>query len=172
MSSASALSRQYQLYMNQSTLRISSSFTLFFRMFFPIFWAVFFGAFTIGFLVVPNLPSVMDNNYFRIGLVIFYLSGLALLYFTILRLKRVELDSDFVYVTNFLKTYRYPFHNIESIHEVNLYFFQLATMRFKEKGSFGKKIYFLESRIKFQNALAEFIDLKIIYENSKTKQER
>lgn len=155
--------------MNHSTSRISSSFTLFFRLFVPIFWAVFFGAFTIGLLVTPQLPAVIDNIYFRIGLVVFYLSGLALLYFTILRLKRVEIDADFVYVTNYLKTYRYPFHNIESIHEVNLGIFQLATFRFKEKGSFGKKIHFLESRIKFQNALSDYIDLKIIYENSKAE---
>lgn len=150
-----------------SPKRISSSLTLFYRIFVPVFWAVFFGAVTLGLLLTPNIPAVLDNLYFRIGLVIFYVSGLALLYFTLLRLKRVEIDEDFVYVTDYLKTYRYPFHNIASIHEHNLLLFHLATIRFKEKGSFGKKIHFLESRIKFQNALEAIIDLRIIYENSK-----
>ncbi len=150
-----------------STRRISSSLTLFFRLFLPTFWTVFFGAFTIGLLLTSQLPAVLDNIYFRIGLILFYLSGLVFLYFTCLQLKRVEIDPDFVYVTNYLKTYRYPFHNIESITETNLGLFHLATIRFKEKGSFGKKIHFLESRFKFQSALEEFIDLKIIFENSR-----
>lgn len=152
-----------------SPKRISSSLTLFFRIFVPVFWIVFFGAFTIGLLVTSQLPPVLDNVYFRVGLVIFYISGLAVLYFTLLRLKRVEIDPNFVYVTNYLKTYRYPFHNIESVRETNLYVFYLATIRFKEKGSFGKKIHFIESRVKFLNILDEIIDFKIIYENSKLK---
>ena len=150
-----------------SPRRISSSLTLFFRIFVPVFWVVFFGAFTIGLLVTPQLPAVLDNLFFRVGLVVFYLTGLALLYFTVLRLKRVEIDPDFVYVTNYLKTYRYPFHNIESIRETNLLLFHVATIRFREKGSFGKKIHFLESRFKFKGALEEFVDLRIIFENSK-----
>lgn len=150
-----------------SPKRISTSMTLFFRLFVPISWIVFFGAFTIGLLVTSNLPAVLDNLYFRIGIILFYLAGLVFLYFTILRLKRVEIDRDFVYVTDYFKTYRYPFHNIASIHEINLYLFLLCTIRFKEKGSFGNKIHFLESRIKFRNALEEIVDLKIIYENSK-----
>lgn len=150
-----------------SPRRISSSLTLFFRIFVPVFWVVFFGAFTIGLLVTSNLPVVLDNLYFRIGLVLFYLTGLAFLYFTVLRLKRVEIDPDFVYVTNYLKTYRYPFHNIESVREINLFLFHVATIRFREKGSFGKKIHFLESRFKFKGALEEFVDLRIIFENSK-----
>jgi len=118
-------------------------------------------------VLTSQLPAALNSVYFRIGVVIFYLIGLLFLYFTFLRLKRVEIDPDFVYVTDYLKTYRYPFHNIESIKEINLYLFYLCTIRFKEKGSFGKKIHFLESRIKFKNALEDIIDLKIIYENSK-----
>ena len=143
-----------------SPKRISSSLTLFFRIFVPVFWTVFFGALTIGLLVTSQLPPVLDNLYFRIGVVVFYLSGLIILYFTVLRLKRVEIDPQYVYVTNYLKTYRYPFHNIESVQEYNLILFYLATIRFKEKGSFGKKIHFLESRIKFRNALEDIIDLR------------
>ena len=150
--------------------RISSSLTLFFRLFVPIFWTVFFGAFTIALLFASHLPAALDTVYFRVGIVVFYLLGLAFLYFTLLRLKRVEIDPDFVYVTDYLKNYRYPFHNISSIKEINLYLFYLCTIRFKEKGSFGKKIHFLESRIKFNNVLEDIVDLKIIYENSRLEE--
>lgn len=150
-----------------SPRRISTSMTLFLRLFIPVFWIVFFGALTIGLLVTSKLPVALDNLYFKVGIVVFYMAGLVFLYFTFLQLKRVEIDEDFVYVTDYIKTYRYPFHNIASIHELNLFIFQLCTIKFKEKGSFGRKIHFLESKIKFQNALKEFVDLRIIYENSK-----
>ena len=150
-----------------SPKRISTSMTLFLRLFIPVFWIVFFGALTIGLLVTSQLPVALDNLYFKVGIVVFYMAGLVFLYFTFLQLKRVEIDEDFVYVTDYIKTYRYPFHNIASIHELNLFIFQLCTIKFKEKGSFGRKIHFLESKIKFQNALKEFVDLRIIYENSK-----
>ncbi|MBY5957756.1 hypothetical protein KUV50_06425 [Membranicola marinus] len=152
-----------------SPKRISTSMTLFFRLFVPIFWIVFFGAFTIGLLFASQLPPMLDHYFFKIGIVVFYVGGLLFLYFTFLRLKRVEIDRDFVYVTNYIKTYRYPFHNIASVRDVNLFLFHLCTIRFKEKGSFGKKIYFLESRIKFNAILDEIVDLKIIYENSKLR---
>lgn len=153
--------------MKNSPKRISSSLTLFFRLFVPIFWLVFFGAFTLGVLVLSESSPLFGNLYFKIGVVIFYLVGATFLYLTLLRLKRVEIDADFVYVTNYFKTYRYPFHNIASIHETNLIIFRLVSIRFLEKGSFGSKIYFLASRVKFQNALEEIVDLKIIFENSK-----
>ena len=149
--------------------RISSSFTLFLFMFVPVFWLVFFGAFAIASFVYSDEMAFFQTTGYKIGIVIFYITGAFFLYFTLLRLKRVEIDESFVYVTNYFKTYRYPFHNIESVTETNLLLFKLCTIRFGEKGSFGRKIHFLESRIKFQLALQEFVDLKIIYEKSKIK---
>ena len=148
--------------------RISSSFTLFFFMFVPVFWLVFFGAFTAASFIYSGDIAFFQNIAYKIGIIVFYLTGVVFLFFTLLRLKRVEIDENFVYVTNYFRTYRYPFDIISSVTETNLLFFKLCTIRFVEKGSFGKKIHFLESRIKFQLALEEFTDLKIIYEKSKS----
>lgn len=152
--------------------RISSSFTLFFFMFVPVFWLVFFGAFTAASFIYSGDIAFFQNIAYKIGIIVFYLTGVVFLFFTLLRLKRVEIDENFVYVTNYFRTYRYPFHNISSVTEINLLFFRLCTIRFVEKGSFGKKIHFLESRIKFQLALEEFTDLKIIYEKSKLNHQK
>lgn len=152
--------------------RISSSFTLFFFLFVPIFWLVFFGAFMVASFIYSDETAFFQSFGYKIGIVIFYLTGVIFFYFTLLRLKRVEIDTDFVYVTNYFKTYRYPFHNIDTITEIDLLLFKLGTIRFKEKGSFGSKIHFLESRIKFNLALEEFVDLKIVYEKSKIKEDK
>lgn len=148
--------------------RISSSATLILKLFIPIFWIVFFGSLSVALLFFsPDNLAVFRTPFYQWGVILFFATGVLLLYLTVFQLKRVEIDPHFLYVTDYFKNYRYPFHNIASIKEVNLFFFYLCTVRFKEKGNFGKKIHFLESRIKFNNALKEFIDLKIIYENSK-----
>ncbi|GAA5224669.1 hypothetical protein [Membranihabitans marinus] len=147
--------------------RISSSITLLLRLFVPVFWLVFFGAFSIAILFFSqeNMPQFQTLG-FRIGVIVFYLIGALFLYFTFLKLKRVEADNDFVYVTNYFKNYRYPYHNIEKISVTNLILFQLTTIRLKEKGSFGKKIRFLQSKIKFVQAATEFPALRELLDKS------
>lgn len=141
--------------------RISSSITLLLRLFFPVFWLVFFGAFTVAvvFFSQEDMPMFQTTG-FRLGMVLFYAIGALFLFFTVLKLKRVEVDQDFVYVTNYFKNFRYPYHQIKKISVVNLFFFQLTTLHLKEKGSFGKRIYFLQSKVKFIQAVKDIDQLK------------
>jgi hypothetical protein len=126
--------------------RVSTNATLFYRLFLPIFWIVFFGAFTLAvFITNRELYGEIPGNYMRLGSALFYITGVVVIYFTLMRLKRVEMDDQFVFVTNYLKHYRYPWHNIESIHEQSFLFLKLVTITFKESGSFGKKIVFAAS---------------------------
>ena len=140
--------------------RISSSATLGLKLFFPTFWVVFFGAFTFAVLSsgVGKSP-LFGNLIFKLGLLGFFLLGVLTLYFTVFRLKRVEIDHPFVYVTNYFKSFRYPFDNIEQIREHNFVFFYLAVITLKKSGTFGKKIFFVESRQKFEDFLKSYADL-------------
>jgi hypothetical protein len=127
--------------------RISSNLTLFFKFFVPIFWIVFFGAVTVAALLydfeyVGDIPA----RNFRFGILAFYLSGGALLTFTLMRLKRVEADEEYFYVTNYFKTARYPFHSIEKVVESRLAIFTIVSLRFAAPGIFGKQATFLASR--------------------------
>ena len=131
--------------------RVSTNLTLFYKFFIPVFWIVFFGALSIAALAysfdyVGNIPA----RNFRIGMVLFYLSGLLLLAFTLMRLKRVEADEHYFYITNYFKTARYPFHNIERVEESKIFFFRTAFIYFKEPGLFGKRIFFVPSNYRFQ----------------------
>lgn len=141
--------------------RVSTNATLFYRLFFPIFWIVFFGAFTIA-VFVANRPMYgeIPGNYLRLGSAFFYLSGVVILYFTLMKLKRVEMDDQFVFITNYLRHFRYPWHNIESIEEHNFLFLRLVTLTFKTPGSFGKKIIFAASNQLYTGFLNSHPDLK------------
>lgn len=63
-----------------------------------------------------------------------------------MQLKRVELGPDSYYVSNYLKSFRLVYEDIEKISIIPIGRLQLVTFRLKAKGSFGKKITFLASK--------------------------
>ena len=124
--------------------RISSNGTLFLKFFVPIFWIVFFGGFTIAslffkFKYVGSIPAL----YFRIGVILFYLSGLLMFMFTLMRLVRVEISPESIYVTNYFRHIKYPIDNFESLEVSQFGFFKVGTLVLREKGTFGKKLSFV-----------------------------
>ena len=141
--------------------RVSTNATLFYRLFLPIFWIVFFGAFTLAvFITNRDLYGEIPGNYMRLGSAFFYITGVVVLYFTLMKLKRVEMDKEFIFVTNYIKHYRYPWHNVESIHEQNFLFLKLVTITLKTPGSFGKKFVFAASHQLYAGFWEEHPELK------------
>ncbi len=132
-------------------LSVSSGWTLFLKLVFPIVWTTFFGTFVgvilfsedgayliAGGMITPMLAKAIALT--------FLLVGFALFYWLFMRLKRVDVDNDFLYVTNYFKARRYPYHNIEKMVENQYLMFRPVRVYFKEAGTFGKKITFLSSK--------------------------
>lgn len=126
--------------------RVSSNSTLFFKLFLPVFWIVFFGTFTIVVFAYQkeyagNLPGI----WLKWGALAFYILGLAVIYFTLWKLKRVEMSDEKIYITDYIKHYQYPIEDIESINNLEAGIIILSTITLKQAGSFGKKIHALFS---------------------------
>lgn len=141
--------------------RLSSNTTLLLKFFIPVFWIALFGATTLAALLyeydyVGNTPAI----YFKGGMLFFYITGLLLFAFTLLRLKRVEADGHFFYVTNYFKAARYPFHNIERITVSRFLFVGVATIHFVEPGIFGKQCFFIPSRQLMESYWMEHPELR------------
>ncbi len=141
--------------------RLSSNATLLLKFFIPVFWIVFFGAFTLAALFyqydyVGNTPAI----YFKAGVVFFYVTGVLLFVFTLLRLKRVEADAAFFYVTNYFKTARYPFHSIERITVSRFLFLSIGSLYLSEKGVFGKRCLFVPSRRLMEDYWEQYPELR------------
>ncbi len=119
--------------------RISTNLTLLYKFFIPTFFLAFFGAFTlISFtLGMPLLARVI--------IVAIFLGSAALFYFTVLQLKRVEIDEQFIYVTNYFKHFRYSLDSVEKIVERDLLLFRIATIHLHQAGSLGRKLVFVPS---------------------------
>ncbi len=126
-------------------VRVSSSWTLFYKIFFPTGWIVFFGAFAV-FLLFDGFGSVYLPMALRIGYIVFFVAGLVTLWFTLMSFKRVEMDEDCFYVTNYFKTYKYSYDSIASINELDFIIMKVVVLRFVERSSFGRKIFFVARR--------------------------
>lgn len=142
--------------------RISSNATLFLKIFIPVVWTVFFGAFSIAVWMV-DVPffGPVPALWMKLGLGIFLLLGFLFFYLTSFQLKRVELDELYVYASNYFKTYRYPYHNVEKITERDLALFHVVSIHLKVPGKFGKRLTFLLDEPMFQDFLAKYPEVAV-----------
>lgn len=138
--------------------QVSSSLTLFFKIFIPTFWMAFFGFFILALLRygADQMP-IFRSIEFKIGALIFYFTGLLSLYYFFMRLKRVEIDDTHIYVTNYFKTYKYPYNDIAEIKESNILFFKKIKIKLLSKGAFGQNFTFIASKKRW----SEFVEEKI-----------
>lgn len=137
-------------------IHVSSNWTLFLKILLPIVWGVFFGLTTIVFWISkePSVGSISMFN-FRLLMTSFFITGMTVLYFSLMQLKRVEVDENFLYITNYKDTARYPFHNIEKLEEADYFIFKTVHVYFKEAGIFGKKVVFLSNQFRLKEVLAK-----------------
>lgn len=124
--------------------RVSSNLTLFLKLFLPTMWIVFFTTFGVMLFIIDEykLP-LLTSAYFKYPYLLVFFIFFALLYFTFIQLKRVEMDTEYYYVSNYMKTYRLLFDDIASVDKIKLGPVIWVTYKLKAKGSFGKKITFL-----------------------------
>ncbi len=132
--------------------RLSSNLTLFFKLTIPVGWFSFFGLFTLViFLADTTDKPLLASQYFRLGFLAFFLIFLALIYFTIFQLKRVEQEDGFIFVTDYFRTIKFPIENINKVSTMNLGLFKVVWFHLKSKGIFGKRIPFLAKKTNFKS---------------------
>lgn len=137
--------------------QVSSNLTLILKIFFPTFWLVFFGLFTLAaWLAAPESGSMLGRLDLRLGITAFFLTGAAMLYFTLLKLKRVEMDKEQVFATNYFKSVRYPWSNVDKIVQQPFLGFHIMYVHLKKPGYFGSRIIFLASRARWRLFVEEF----------------
>jgi len=127
-------------------IRVSSSWTLFYKVFLPTVWIVFFGALTFIVVIMGGAGALSSHITIKLGVLAFFLSGLALLWLTIMNLKRVEMAEDTFYVTNYFKTYKYSYASLKEVKEWDLFVMHITVFKFIEKTAFGNKIFFIQRR--------------------------
>lgn len=124
--------------------RLSSNYTLLWKIFVPVFYITFFGLLVMVSHTADegDLP-LLTSPIAKLVLTGCYLIFVALMYFSIMDLKRVEADEQYYYVTNYFKTYRYLKSDVEEITSTDYGIWIWNTLRMKQKTKFGRNIRFI-----------------------------
>lgn len=136
------------------TFRLSSNSTLVLKIFFPTFWIVFFGLFVFAtFTISEDVSPFLNRSIVKWSILGFFLCFLAIFYFTIMSLKRVDADKTYIYISNYFKSYRYKLSDIAHTKETNFGLFVIVYIHLKSKGSLGKRPFFVLNKATFQHYL-------------------
>jgi hypothetical protein len=124
--------------------RLSANTTLVWKLFVPIFFGTFVGLLCIiAYAADTDDMLLLGNPLVRFGLIIAYVATMITFWYTIADLKRVEADDQYIYVSNYLKSYRYKKEDIVEEYTKNFLLFKVNTYVMKEKTTMGKKIRFI-----------------------------
>ena len=136
-------------------IRLSSNLTLFFKVFIPTFWIIFFGSLSIAIVVADGMSIFPVDEGTQKGIVLgFFLLFFILIFFTVIPLKRIEIDTENLFVTNYFKSFKYPISDIENVSIKNWGIFKTLHFHFKGKTSFGKRIFCLMKYTTFKQFLS------------------
>ena len=126
--------------------QVSTNLTLFYRLFLPIFFGVFLGALVVFLWLHPQAYyGNLRGDYLRYGATLAFVVLVIVTLFTVWRLRRVEMNREWVYVTDFFSQARYPWAGVAQVRETSLGIFSLVRVDLQQAGSFGKTLTFLAS---------------------------
>lgn len=136
--------------------RVSSQLTIFIRIALPTIWLT-----TVISLVallswaVRGRAHLFANPFIWIGLILILLTGYFFIKFILWKIYRVDMDNRHLLVSNYFKTFKYPFEDIESITDADYLKGRVYKIKLKAKGSFGQNIHFLASRTLWEDFIKE-----------------
>ncbi len=134
--------------------QLSSSSTLILRLFIPTIWVVFFGSFAVvGWMTSEDFVGPFQTAQYKIITTLFVLVGIILIRLSFWRLHRVDADPDHLYVSNYLKTYKYSLESMEQISIRHYGLFYLGRVDLVAKGKLGRKIWFVPSQKRIEQFL-------------------
>lgn len=140
--------------------RLSSNFTIVLKLFIPILYVVFFGSYLIAsFLISVDDSPLLASPIFKMVYGSVFCLFILLFYFTILKIKRVDANGEKLAITNYIKTYQYPWSDVDYIKTRNYGLFRTMRIYFKGKTSFGKKISFIPSEAMVEDFVRKYPDI-------------
>lgn len=109
------------------------------KVIFPVLWIAVTG---IG-IVAMFFAEKGENGPPKLMFLLFWIMGIAFLYWTSMRLKAVNIDDEFLYVSNYLKEISIPLSNIDDVTENRWINIHPVKIHLKSPSEFGDKIIFM-----------------------------
>lgn len=136
---------------------LSSKQTFFLKIILPIFFIALFTTAFAGIIFSSKKSELLPLAFIfpLIGLF-----GIVSMYFTLMRYKKVSVDDEILYVSNYRKEIEIPVSNIADVTEIKWIRTRPVTIHLKNDSEFGRKIVFMS---KF-NGFRIFADNPIVAE--------
>ena len=112
-----------------------------------------------------NYAGAIPLGLVRILLISFLISLVLLWRATLRKLLRAEIDTEYLYVSNYFDTVRYTYDSIERIDDWGILFFNIITVHLNAEGRFGKKLRFWAGS-SWQDAIEEVPSLRALLTKS------
>lgn len=124
---------------------VSSAQTFLMKVIFPILWIGGFGAGTVSLWLdaMPGSSGAGAPAWMKWQFLVMWLAGAAFIGWSCGRLKRVRVDREFLYVSNFRREITVPLNAIEAVTENRWINIHPVTLRFRVPTEFGQSITFM-----------------------------
>ncbi len=143
--------------------RVSSQLTIVLRIVIPTVWfTAILSTIVLLTWAVRGRAGLFSNPYIWLGILFIVGTGYAFIHFVLWRFYRVDMDGEHLYISNYFKTFKYPYSEVITIKDPGVLRNRIYSIILKSKGSFGQKIYFLASQalwLDFKQEHPELFDL-------------
>ncbi|MEI6410071.1 MAG: hypothetical protein WCR52_11850 [Bacteroidota bacterium] len=128
--------------------QMSSNSTLFWRVFIPIFGTVLLSGLMLGFFLSEEDEAhgaLLPLMVVRVLMIVIMLFWFWVIKRSFLPIKRIDADDQYLFVTNYWTTVRYPWSEVERIEMKKQFGRPLYVLCLKAPGRFGQAIQFKPS---------------------------
>jgi hypothetical protein len=133
--------------MTSAAHTLSSAQTFVMKFVFPIVWIAGFSALTLSLFLSPDYWTGPDGRPPEPGVkgaaLLVTLVGTGFIYWTCVRLKRVRMDSTFLYISNYSTEIVVPLANVAEVRENRWVDSHPVTIRFHSDTQFGSQVTFM-----------------------------
>lgn len=84
-----------------------------------------------------EVSPLFEHWFYRIGMIGLFLVTLAFFKYTVWKLNRLDVTHEYIFISNYMKTFRYSIDSISSIKPYSIGWMKFLKIKLKEKGSMG-----------------------------------
>ncbi len=143
---------------SSTLIQLTSSWTLGLRIFFPTVILTFLGALTASIFLFKESEyvGIFAHPFAKYGLLVLWLGLAALMAISVLRLKRLDADDQAMYVSTYLRNFRYLHQDIEKLEISEFWIFDIGRLHFKGKTSLGNSVICILSKKRLEIFLEKY----------------
>lgn len=147
---------------SSTMVQLTSSWTLGIRLFIPVLLLTFLGASTLTVFVLKDsdFVGVFVFPFAKYILLAAWILLAVVMAFTIVRLRRLDGDGEFIYVSTYFRNFRYPHHNIDRLEVKEYGIFHIGRLYFKTPGTLGKKAVCILSKKRLEIYVATYKNIE------------